>query len=130
MRAGRCGPPPATRLRECFSPKIPCPCGAPILAATAERVAAIFPVPHEYRQLSPEEICPARPSCSSNRKAGVPGPTVSEGVALDSGPASRGLFFRGRGDGRDRDARRLFTRAARDFESRFAEGSNVCGNEE
>src|SRR5207247_9678538 len=39
MKAGRFGPPPATRLRECFSPKIPCPCGAPILAPTARRPA-------------------------------------------------------------------------------------------
>src|SRR5438876_5082148 len=188
MRAGRFGPPPVTSLRECFSPRILCPCRGTDLGtdrsttrvpsareenprrllvvssdhrrrlrhssvrwgaarlhrghtprlhdsgprvhrrsrstrpwgwphaegpasarcpprspphgavrnrgpATAERVAAIFPVPHEYRQLSPEEICAARPSGSSNRKAGVSGPTVSEGVALDSGPGARGNFF-------------------------------------
>src|SRR5205807_3197685 len=78
-------------------------------SAAAAFVPSLFPVPAEHRQLPPAQLRTARSAPPRGREAPVGDPGVSAGPPTDDGSKARGHVLRDRGDGRERDARRLRT---------------------
>src|SRR5205809_260111 len=74
-------------------------------------VPSLFPVPAEHRQLPPAQLRAPRSAPPRGREAPVGNPGVSAGPPTDDGSKARGYLLRDRGDGRERDARRLRTGA-------------------